>query len=189
MNQISDIKFLFIINKDQFKNLSRYFEIVNEGESKDINFLIKQKWATTIKIKFENIQLLNKFQPSYLNSKLIEANDKDLILNHSSIWVRDVSHLYENHFEIEIIPNLTWEIKNEFYFNSKSVDNWIVQIGKSTEAKMIYIIEDFETYHLKWFDNEEKKIKLMNIDSFDNWEDTFEAIELMVNNKAAHSDW
>jgi len=29
----------------------------------------------------------------------------------------------------------------------------------------------------------------MNIDSFDNWEDTFEAIELMVNNKAAHSDW
>lgn len=189
MNQINDIKFLFIIRKDKFSEFSKCFEIINEGESKDLNFLLLQQWATIVKLKFEKIEFLNKFKPDYLNSKLIEVTNTDLTLKHSSIWVRNVNHLYENHLEIELIPNLTWEIKKEFFFRSKSVENWIVQIGKRTEAKMIYIIEDFETYHLRWYDNELKKIRLMDIESFDNWEESYEAIKLMVNNKAAHNKW
>ena len=189
MNQIEDIKFLFIIHKDKFSDFSKCFEIINEDESKDLYFLLQQEWATIVKLKFEKIELVDKFKPEYLNSKLIEVTDNDLILKHSSIWVRDVNHLYEHHLEIELIPNLTWEIKKEFFFRSESVENWIGQIGMTTEAKMIYIIEDFETYHLRWYDNEERKIRLMDIESFNNWEETFEAIKLMVNNKAAHNKW
>lgn len=189
MNQIEDIKFIFIINKDRFTEFCNNFELVNENESKDLDFLLQQKWATTISLKFKDIELLDKFKPEYLNSELIEATDKDLTLKHSSLWVREVNHLYLNHLEIEIIPNLTWEIKKEFFFRSKSVENWLNRIGKTTEAKMIYIIEDFETYHLRWYDKEERKVRLMNIESFNNWEASFEAIKLMVNNKATRNKW
>lgn len=189
MNQIEDIKFLFIIHKDKFERFSNIFEIVDENESKNIEFLLQQKWATIIKIKIENLELLNKFKPDYLQSELREIESNSLVLKRSNLWVRDVSHLYEDHLEIELIPNLTWEIKKEFFFRSNSVEKWISHIGMETEAKMIYIIEDFETYHLRWFNNEERKIKLMDIESFDNWEESFEAIKLMVNNKAAHNKW
>ena len=189
MNQIEDIKFLFIIHKDKFEKFSNIFEIVDETESKNVELLLQQKWATIVKLKFENLELLNKFKPEYLQSELREIESNNLVLKRSNLWVRDVSHLYEDHLEIELIPNLTWEIKKEFFFRSKSVENWISQIGVSTEAKMIYIIEDFETYHLRWYNNEERKIRLMDIDSFDTWEESFDAIKLMVNNKAAHNKW
>lgn len=189
MNQIQDIKFIFIIHKDNFVEFSNHFEIVNEDESKDINFLLQQKVATIVKHKFQNIELLNKYKLEYLTSKLMEVESNNLILKHSKLWVREVNHLYQDYLEIELVPSLTWELKEDFFFRSKSVEKWLAQIGKSTQAKMIYIIENFETYHLRWFENEEKNMRLMDIESFDHWEESFEAIKLMINNMAAHNKW
>ena len=43
------MKRIFLIHKDNFDEFSNYFEIVNEGESKDLESLLKQEWATAHK--------------------------------------------------------------------------------------------------------------------------------------------
>jgi hypothetical protein len=189
MNSIQDIKYNFIIERNQFDSFTEFYQVVNAEDKIDFYSLLNRQLPTTIQLKFENHDLFEKYNESYFASKIVDVTDKTLILKHSSLWIRDASHLYKDHIEIEVVPSLNWEIKLDFFFKSKTVDNWIKTIGEKTNAKMIYIIENFESYHLKWFDNETRKIKLMDIDSFDNSKESFDAVKQMMNNMAAHNIW
>ena len=188
MNQISDIKFVVIIEKDQFVNFCSYFELIDENDSKDLKYLLQQKWATKICMEFESEEFLKKYNTNYLTTKFSSLIGNKLKLQLSNLWVREVNHLYDNHLEIEIKPNFVWKVDSNFY-NSKQLNNWITQIGLNTNAKIIYCIENFETYHLKWFNNKIENLQLMDIEAFNHWQETFEAIKIMVNNMAAHNTW
>ncbi len=140
-------------------------------------------------MKFQNFDLFQKFNSSYFPEKIVDVDGDNLILQQAKLWVRELNHIYKDHIEIEMFPILNWEIRTDFFFRSKTVNDWVNQIGTDTKAKLIYIIENFEAYHLKWFDNQVQKIKLMDIESYDNCKDAFEAITLVVNNMAAHNKW
>ena len=186
MNSIEDLKYNFIIEKSQFTSFLEFCEMVDKT---DFDLLLNRQLPTTVKLKFENLDLFDKYNESYFASKVVDITDKTLILKQSNLWMRDASHLYKDHIEIEVVPSLNWEMKSDFFFKSKTVENWIEEIGKNTNAKMIYIIENFESYHLKWYDNEILNIKLMDIDSFENSIESFRAVKQMVNNMAAHNIW
>lgn len=186
MNSIEDLKYNFIIERSQFEGFLEFCEIADKT---DFDLLLNRQLPTTVELKFENLDLFDKYNESYFSSKIVDVNEKTLILKQSNLWIRDVNHLYKDHIEIEVVPSLNWEMKSDFFFKSKTVEKWIKEIGENTTAKMIYIIENFESYHLMWYDNEIINIKLMDIDSFDNSIESFKAVKQMVNNMAAHNIW
>jgi len=188
MNQIDDIKLIVIFNREKFGVLRDEFITHCPKNNIVLEQLLNTDFYTEVELKFKVDESLSKYSVDFINKlSLINIKEEFIHFEHSNIWIRNVDHLYPNHLELEIAPSLYFEIKKDFYFKSSSFNNWIKHLGISLDAKIIYILENFEKYHLKWFIGKEYDIILGDIDCFDNWNEANEAIELMMKNVAAHN--
>ena len=186
MNQLDKINLMLIFEESNFDIFRD--ELVKHSSDNKIHLeeLFENHSWKNIVLKFRIDETLSKYSIDFLNKTgSIRVKDDHIYAEHSNIWARKVGHLYSNHIELELSVITFYELRKDLHFKSTSFNNWIAHLGKILDAKIIYIIEDFENYHLKWFEGQAKNITLSNIDCFDNWIDATEAVKLMIENTEA----
>ncbi len=184
MSRIYERSLIIIINKDEISAFEKFVNEQFEINRLNIFNILSSADNCLVSLEVSQSEIVKKYSTQFLNSiKGVEIKDENkLIFEYCNIFARDVSHLFKNHVEIELLLSIDHRIQTDIDYRI-----FATELAKSLKIKMTYMITDFEHYDLILHNRDELKIRISNIESLNNEIELIEAIKLMTENVAAHN--
>lgn len=170
---------MIILEKSRIQYLEDFFNASKDSDHLNIQSLILSGGNTRVAFTTQAPQILNVYSSSYLNglSHMKVIDGEYITFDYCCLWARDISHIFENHVEIEIEILIQFDLLPKVDYTYLSSE-----LGRMVKPFMVYEIENFQHYDLYWYQNREMKIRISNIETLDSIEELIEAVALMVEN-------